>query len=99
MDIDDEKYKRAKARVQRMRDFYSSVITFVWVNILLLIINFITSPRNLWFYWVTIIWGFVLIIKAINLFSIRDHLLGEEWEKRKIDEIVNKDKRDENKKP
>jgi|ERR1700733_4802754 len=89
---DDEKYKRAQARVGKIRSFYSSLITFVWVNILLLVINLVTSPFSLWFYWVTIIWGVVLIFQALKTFTIRDRFLGEEWEKKKTRELLDKDK-------
>jgi Na+/melibiose symporter-like transporter len=89
---EDERFKRAQTRVRRIRGFYSNVITFVLVNLLLLIINLITSPHNLWFYWVTLIWGVILIIQAINLFTIRDHFLGEEWEKKKIQDLMEKEK-------
>jgi protein-S-isoprenylcysteine O-methyltransferase Ste14 len=94
---EDEKFKRAQARVKKIRGFYSNVITFVLVNILLLIINLIFNPRNLWFYWVTIIWGLVLLIQAINIFTIRDRFLGEEWEKKKIQDLIKKDKNDKSK--
>jgi Na+/melibiose symporter-like transporter len=90
--IEDERYKRAQARVHRLRGFYSNVITFVLVNLLLLVLNLLSNPHKLWFYWVTLIWGVVLIIQAINVFTIRDRFLGEEWEERKIRELMEKDK-------
>lgn len=89
---EEERYKRAQVRVRAIRNFYSNVVTFVWVNILLLIINLVFSPRSLWFYWVTIIWGIVLLVQAFRLFTIKDRLLGEEWEKRKIKEMMDKEK-------
>jgi len=94
---ENEKFKRAQARVRRIRSFYSNVITFILVNILLFVINLISNPYNLWFYWVTIIWGFVLIVQAINIFTIRDHFLGEEWEKKKIKDLIDKEKKDQSK--
>lgn len=92
-DNDEELYKRAKVRVRRVRGFYSSLITYILINLLLLAINLVTSPRNLWFYWVTIIWGVVLLVQALNTFTIRDRFLGEEWEQKKIDELVKKEKK------
>ena len=88
---EDDKLKRARERVRRIKGFYSNVITFVLVNILLLVINLVTNPHNLWFYWVTLIWGVVLIIQAINIFTIRDRFLGEEWEERKTRELLDKE--------
>lgn len=89
----DDKMEKVQRRVRRMRQFYASVVTFFFVNILLVVINLWTNPHNLWFYWVTIIWGIVLIAQAFNLFTIRDHFLGDEWEKKKINELLEKDKK------
>lgn len=94
MDSEVEKYKRAQSRVRRIKSFYSSLITFIVVNIVLIVINLITNPYHLWFYWVTIIWGCILIVQAINTFTIRDRFLGEEWEERKIKEIMDREKKE-----
>ncbi len=91
MTEEDEKYKKAEDRVRKIKGFYSNLITYVWVNILLLVINLITNPKDLWFYWVAIIWGAVLVLQAINLFTIKDRFLGEEWEKKKIKELMDKE--------
>jgi uncharacterized protein YacL len=94
MEDNDEKYKRAQTRVRRIRGFYSNIITFILVNILLLVINLIFNPYNLWFYWVTIIWAVVLIVQAFNIFTIRDNFLGEAWEKKKIRELMEKEEKE-----
>jgi hypothetical protein len=90
---EEEKYKKAQARVRRIKSFYSNVITYVLVNILLIVINLISNPHHLWFYWVSLIWGCVLVIQGINTFTIRDHFLGEEWEEKKIRELMDKEKK------
>ncbi|MCH9626423.1 MAG: hypothetical protein S4CHLAM2_00450 [Chlamydiales bacterium] len=90
---EDKKLRQAQARVRRMRRFYSNLVTFVLINLLLIVINLIASPESLWFYWVTLIWGFVLVAQAFNTFTIKDRFLGDEWEKKKVDELMKKDKR------
>lgn len=91
---EEEQYKRAQARVRRVRGFYSSLITYILVNLLLLVINLVTSPNSLWFYWVSIIWGFVIVVKqAFNTFTIKDRFLGDEWEQKKIDELIKKERK------
>lgn len=95
MDTEDPKYKRAQARVKQLRHFYTSVVTFVFVNILLVIINYFSDPTNLWFYWVTAIWGLVLIVQAVNTFTIRNKQIGDDWEERKIKELLEKEKNKE----
>jgi len=97
-DSEEEKFKRAQARVRRVRNFYSSLITYILVNLLLLVINLVSSPNSLWFYWVAIIWGFVIIVQAFNTFTIKDRFLGDEWEQKKIDELMDKEKPKKNNK-
>jgi len=96
---EDDKVKRARERVRRIKNFYSSVITYVIVSIILLIINLITNRHHLWFYWIILIWGAILLIQAINLFTIRDRFLGESWEEKKMKDLLDKeDKRNKNNK-
>ncbi len=92
---DDEKLLKARERVRKIKGFYNNVITFVLVNILLLIINLVTDRGNIWFYWVTLIWGFILIVQAINLFTIRNRFLGDEWEEKKVRELLERENKKE----
>jgi len=39
------------------------------VNLILVAINLITSPGDLWFYWVTAGWGIALAVQAWTIFS------------------------------
>lgn len=48
---DNERYQLARARVQQLRLFYTHVGVYVFANILLLLINLLTDPSSLWFYW------------------------------------------------
>ncbi len=85
---EEESYKRAKKRVGELRGFYEHLIAYVVVNIMLVIINLVTSPDTLWFYWVTIFWGIGVIWHAISVFGKR----GKNWEEKKIKEIMEKEK-------
>lgn len=98
MDKDDAREQNARIRVRKIRQFYNNLITFFLVNILLVVINLLVSPHDLWFYWVTAIWGIVLIVQAINTFTIRDQFLGNEWEEKKVKEMLEKDQSKEIKK-
>jgi hypothetical protein len=46
----DEKYEKAKKRVEELKKFYGNLVTYVVINIVLIIINLVTSPGKLWFY-------------------------------------------------
>jgi len=88
---EEESYKRAKKRVGELRGFYEHLIAYVVVNIMLVIINLVTSPDALWFYWVTVFWGIGVIWHAISVFGKRGKL-GKNWEEKKIKEIMEKEK-------
>ena len=89
--MNDEKYEEAKRRVKALKDFYRNLITYAAINVLLIIINLITSPGSLWFYWVTIFWGIGVLLHGLKVFVFKGKFLGEEWEKKKIKEIMEKE--------
>ena len=89
--MNDEKYEKAKRRVKELKDFYRNLITYAVINVLLIIINLVTSPRSLWFYWVTIFWGIAVLLHASKVFILKGKFLGEEWEEKKIKEIMEKE--------
>ena len=89
--MNDEKYEEAKRRVKELRDFYRNLLTYVGINILLIIINLITSPGSLWFYWVTIFWGIAILLHASKVFILKGKFLGKEWEEKKIKEMMGKE--------
>lgn len=88
-DRDDEAYRLARRRVKELRDFYIHVFVYVVVNVLLLVINLISSPDELWFYWATIAWGVGLGIHGMSVL-FQGSLLGQDWEDRKIKKYMDK---------
>ena len=90
--MNDEKYEKAKKRVEELKKFYGNLITYVVINVILIIINLVTSPGNLWFYWVTIFWGIAILMHASRVFVLKGKVFGEEWEQKKIKEIMEKEK-------
>lgn len=89
--FDKEKYEKVKKRVQELKGFYSHLISFLFINAVLLAINLVTDPGDLWFRWVTIFWGIGLLIHAINIFVMKGQFLGPDWEEKKIKELMEKD--------
>jgi len=79
-------YKNAKKRVKEIKDFYGNLISYCVIIPFLIIINLITSPKNLWFYWPMLGWGFGVAMHGLSVFSI-----GKNWEERKIREILEKE--------
>jgi len=88
---DQELYKRAQERVQQLRGFYIHAAIYVFVNIFLLLINLLTSPSSLWFYWPLLGWGVGLAVHAFVVFGAGG-TLGKEWEERKIRQVMEQER-------
>lgn len=89
---DKEIYDKAKKRVEEIRSFYSHLFVYLAVNAGLFLLNIITSPRHLWFYWPLIGWGIGLSIHGLSVFGTQ-RLLGKDWEEKKIKELMEKEKK------
>src|SRR5690242_7509533 len=82
----DERYQQAKKRVKEIKGFYEHLASYLSVNLLLIVINLVTGG-GLWFYWITIFWGFGLIMHGLNTFAF-PNFLDKDWEERKIQELM-----------
>ncbi|UCF72976.1 MAG: 2TM domain-containing protein [Deltaproteobacteria bacterium] len=89
--MNDEKYQKARKRVEELKKFYRNLVSFAVMNVILIIINLVMSPGSLWFYWVTVFWGIALLLHASKVFILKGKFLGEEWEEKKIKEIMEKE--------
>jgi hypothetical protein len=89
---DGEIYERARKRVEELKSFYSHLLVYLAVNAGLFLLNIITSPKHLWFYWPLIGWGIGLTIHGLSVFGTQN-LLGKDWEEKKIRELMEKEKR------
>ncbi len=81
--------QEATAYVKDLKKFYKQLTTYVIVNIVLLIVNLVTNPHQLWFYWVTLFWGIGIAMYTIKLFGPA-RKLNKTWEEKKIKEYMNK---------
>ena len=84
---EQERYQRAKRRVESLRGFYRHLTVFVLVNAGLIALNLLSSRHGLWWPWATFGWGIGLAAHAANVFVFPD-FLSPEWEERKIKEIM-----------
>ncbi len=93
---EDEKYKEAKRRVEELKSFYIHLFIYIIVNIGLFLLNVLTSIKSLWFYWPLLGWGIGVLAHAFSVFGLSG-ILGKEWEERKIEEIMEREKKNQNK--
>ncbi len=73
-------YRRAGAKL----GFYIHLIAYITVNLLLVFINFSTSPQYLWFKWPLFGWGIGLVFHWLAVFvgpNLMRRLLNRELEK------------------
>ena len=70
--------------VQNLKAFYSHLITYVVVIILLFIINFINNPDYIWAVWPALGWGIGIISHGLSVFEVFD-VFSPEWEKKQIE--------------
>lgn len=86
---DSEEYKRAKKRVDEVRAFWSHVAVFFIVNISIFIVNMLTTPHQLWFYWSLLGWGIGLLAHGFHVFCAQG-IFGKDWEERQIKKHMDK---------
>lgn len=83
IDKKDKAYERAKKRVQEIKSFYGNLISYCIIIPALIIINLLTNPKQIWFYFPMLGWGIGLIAHGMSVFAI-----GKNWEEKKIREIL-----------
>lgn len=89
---EDATYKRAKAHVDAVREFYGHLAVYLAVNLGIFLINLVTSPGAWWFYWPLFGWGIGVLIHGFNVFG-EFRFFGKDWEERKIREYMEHDTR------
>ncbi len=80
------RYEKARKRVHAIKGFYGNLSSYVLVNLFLLILNLVTSPEHLWFYWPMLGWGLGVVFHGLKVFNFQ--LLGKDWEQRKMREFM-----------
>ena len=89
MNDKDFRYEKARKKVEMIKWFYIDIGLYVVINLSLFLLNILTTPDNLWFYWVMLAWGIGLAVHAVVVYGF-SNVLGDEWEERKIREIMDK---------
>lgn len=87
----DKAYKRARKRVKEIKGFYANLISYCIIIPFLIFINIYTQNKYHWFWWPLLGWGIGVASHAFQVFGV-----GEPWQERKIQEIMNKQKNRDN---
>lgn len=92
MDIErNERFERARARVEELRGFCTNLAAYVIVNLGLIAIDLATGGGT-WFVWPLLGWGIGVGVHALKVFGA-GQFLGADWEERKIRELMREDAR------
>jgi two-component system LytT family sensor kinase len=83
----NEDYLRASARVKEIKGFYTNLVAYLVVIPFLIFVNYMTFWDYHWFWFPIFGWGLGLAIHGLVTFGV-----SAEWEKRKIKELMDKDK-------
>jgi hypothetical protein len=91
-DQEQQRYERARARVQALKGFYIHATAFAVVNIALFAIN-AGVGGVWWFYWPLLGWGIGLGVHALAVFGFGGGgPWGQDWEQRKMQEMMDKER-------
>ena len=93
---EEVKYMEAVERVKKLKGFYIHAAVYVLVNIMIMIINIQNletgeSYFKLENFFTAFFWGIGLLAHALSVF-LPGIILGDNWEQRKINELMEKDK-------
>ena len=87
----EERYYKARKRVEEIKGFYGNLIAYIVVNSGLVVVNLLTSPKHLWFYWPLLWWGIGVIFHGLKVFNYMP-FLGKDWEETKIKKYMDDEK-------
>ncbi|WP_430467764.1 histidine kinase [Winogradskyella ouciana] len=87
----NDDYVRARKRVEELKAFYYSLISYCLVIPFLVFIWYQFSRHTIqWFWFPMIGWGISLLFQAYRVY-VDDGALGARWEERKIEEYMRKE--------
>lgn len=74
----------ALAKVRKIRGFYIHLTQYVVVIAVLAVINLVTHPSRLWFFWPAMGWGIGVLAHAAATFEFIP-FFGAEWERKQVE--------------
>lgn len=83
-----DSYEAARKRVEVLKGFYTHLAVYLTVNLGLFVID-VMQGGEWWFFWPALGWGIGLGAHALAVFFNSESTMSR-WEKRKIEEYVEK---------
>lgn len=93
---DEIRYQEAAKRVKKIKGFYSHLGVYIVINIMIFIVNAQSvNEGESYFQFKTLstpfFWGIGLVAHGLSVF-LPSMILGENWEEKKIKELMEKEK-------
>jgi len=85
-----ERYYQAQKRVKEIKDFYAHLTVYLLCNPIVIVVNIMTSPGYLYFWYSLLGWGVAIILHGLKVFRFSP-FFNKDWEERKIREIMEKE--------
>ncbi|TDE43923.1 2TM domain-containing protein [Flavobacterium rhamnosiphilum] len=94
--IEELQYQKALVRVKKIKGFYTHLVVYVVVNLMIVILNIQDLDKGeSYFQWrnftTLFFWGIGLISHALSTF-LPNWIFGRNWEDKKIKEFMEKEK-------
>lgn len=98
---DEIKYREAVRRVKRIKGFYTHALIYLVINIMIVIVNIQNLNEGESYFqfhnfFTAFFWGIGLLAHGLSVF-LPGMILGNNWEERKIRELMDKEKTNQNK--
>ena len=90
------KYESALKKVKRIKGFYTHLLVYIVINIMIIIVNIQELDKGESYFQLKIFstlffWGIGLVAHGLSVFG-PDIFLGSNWEEQKIKELMDKEK-------
>jgi uncharacterized integral membrane protein len=90
------KYEKALQRVKKIKGFYTHLVVYLVINLMLVIVNVQNLDQGESYFQfknfqTAFFWGIGLLAHGLSVF-LPNMILGNNWEERKIKELMEKDK-------
>ena len=79
--------QQVREEVEELKGFYIHTGIYVLINLLLIVINLITTPEYFWAIWPLLGWGVGIGAHAIAIFGLFG-IGSQAWEERKVRELM-----------
>ena len=98
---EEERYLRAKKRVEKIKGFYGHLAAYVGVNLLILALQVYNNaddgePLFDLNFGMAVMWGIGLAVHGLSVFGFHI-ILGKNWEERKLKQFMEEEERNSRK--